>query len=90
MVEQTLDQSKVETFVGKMVSVLNGGSLALMTSIGHRVELFDTMAGMEAGIPISSASSVCPTCASITCLRIRDTKRFSWTPIVGTTALSTR
>jgi len=46
MVKLVLDQSKVEAFVSKMVSVLNGGSLALMTSIGHKVELFDTMASM--------------------------------------------
>jgi 2-polyprenyl-3-methyl-5-hydroxy-6-metoxy-1,4-benzoquinol methylase len=48
-----LDQSKVEAFAGKMVSVLNGGSIALMASIGHKVELFDTMAGME---PATSAA----------------------------------
>lgn len=48
MIEQALDQSKVEAFAGKMVGVINGGSIALMTSIGHKVELFDTMAGMTA------------------------------------------
>jgi len=53
MVEQVLDQSKVEAFSGKMVSVLNDASIALMTSIGHKVELFDTMAGME---PATSAA----------------------------------
>ncbi|MCB0190926.1 MAG: methyltransferase domain-containing protein [Anaerolineae bacterium] len=35
---------KAEAFAEKMVGVLNQGALALMTSIGHRTRLFDTMA----------------------------------------------
>ena len=46
MVEQVLDQSKVDAFAGKMVGVMNNASLALMSSIGHQVELFDTMDDM--------------------------------------------
>lgn len=42
--EQILDQTKMEAFASKMVEILNGGSLALMTSIGHRTGLFDTLA----------------------------------------------
>ncbi len=39
-----LDQQTAEAFAERMVDVLNEGALALMTSIGHRTELFDTMA----------------------------------------------
>ena len=38
-----LDQAKSEAFAGKMVGVLNNGSIALMTSIGHQTGLFDTL-----------------------------------------------
>ncbi len=41
-----LDQVKAEQFAERMVGVLNEGSLALMTSIGHRTGLFDAMAGL--------------------------------------------
>ncbi|HMQ51843.1 MAG TPA: class I SAM-dependent methyltransferase [Anaerolineae bacterium] len=39
-----INQEKAEAFAEKMVGVLNNGALALMTSIGHRTQLFDTMA----------------------------------------------
>jgi ubiquinone/menaquinone biosynthesis C-methylase UbiE len=39
-----INQQVVEAFTGRMLDVLNSGSLALMTSIGHRTGLFDTMA----------------------------------------------
>ncbi|MGH9275184.1 MAG: class I SAM-dependent methyltransferase [Acidimicrobiales bacterium] len=38
-----LDQAKAEEFGGRMVGMLNDAMLALMTSVGHRTELFDTM-----------------------------------------------
>ena len=41
-----LDQEKAEEFAERMVGVLNEGSIALMTSIGHRTGLFDAMAGL--------------------------------------------
>jgi 2-polyprenyl-3-methyl-5-hydroxy-6-metoxy-1,4-benzoquinol methylase len=41
---QTLDSAKTEAFADRMLTILNSGALALMTSIGHRTELFDTMA----------------------------------------------
>jgi len=44
---QELDQTKVEAFAGQMVGILNNGMLALMTSVGHRTGLFDTMAEMR-------------------------------------------
>ena len=42
----SFDQSKAEAFVGSMVGVMNGAAIALMTSVGHRTGLFDTMAGL--------------------------------------------
>jgi 2-polyprenyl-3-methyl-5-hydroxy-6-metoxy-1,4-benzoquinol methylase len=41
-----LDMGKLEGFGGQMSGFLNGGAAALMISIGHRVGLFDVMAGM--------------------------------------------
>jgi 2-polyprenyl-3-methyl-5-hydroxy-6-metoxy-1,4-benzoquinol methylase len=41
------DQAKAESFAGKMLGAINGGALALMTSIGHRTGLFDTMARLR-------------------------------------------
>src|SRR5215213_992863 len=43
---QELNMAEVEAFAGTMVGVLNGASLALMTSIGHQTGLFDTLAGL--------------------------------------------
>jgi 2-polyprenyl-3-methyl-5-hydroxy-6-metoxy-1,4-benzoquinol methylase len=39
-----LNQAKKDAFVGKMVGVLNGAALALMTSIGRQTGLFEAMA----------------------------------------------
>jgi 2-polyprenyl-3-methyl-5-hydroxy-6-metoxy-1,4-benzoquinol methylase len=39
-----LDASKADAFAQKMLGIFNDASLALMISIGHRTELFDTMA----------------------------------------------
>ncbi|MBE9180614.1 methyltransferase domain-containing protein [Oculatella sp. LEGE 06141] len=44
MTTQTFDTTKAAAFADRMLSVLNSGAIALMTSIGHRTELFDTMA----------------------------------------------
>ncbi|MEG3846323.1 class I SAM-dependent methyltransferase [Microcoleus sp. herbarium19] len=44
MMTQTLDQTKSEAFAERMFDILNSGALAVMISIGHRTELFDTMA----------------------------------------------
>src|SRR5918998_4424254 len=46
MTMQEFDQAKAEEFAERMVDVLNSGSIALMTSIGHRTGLFDAMAGL--------------------------------------------
>jgi hypothetical protein len=44
MTTTTIDQAKVDHFTSRMMEVLNHGALALMTSVGHRTGLFDTMA----------------------------------------------
>jgi 2-polyprenyl-3-methyl-5-hydroxy-6-metoxy-1,4-benzoquinol methylase len=44
MATNALNQAQVEAFADKMLGMLNGAALALMTSIGHRTGLFDTMA----------------------------------------------
>ena len=46
MTTQQIDQAKAEAFGGQMIGILNNGFLGLMTSIGHRTGLFDTMAGL--------------------------------------------
>ena len=45
------DTAKAEEFAGRMVGMLNSGLLVLLTSVGHRTGLFDTMAALE---PLSS------------------------------------
>src|SRR3989304_9786957 len=44
MTIEQIDQAKAEAFAGKMIAVINGACLSLMTSIGHRTGLFDKMA----------------------------------------------
>jgi len=39
----TVDTQKTEEFASRMLEVLNNGAVAVMASIGHRTELFDTM-----------------------------------------------
>ena len=47
MADQLFDQSRSEAFAGRMMDVLNGAAVTLMTSVGHQVGLFDTMAGLR-------------------------------------------
>jgi ubiquinone/menaquinone biosynthesis C-methylase UbiE len=42
-----LNQSKSDAFAQQMLTVINHSGLALMISIGHRVKLFDTLAGLS-------------------------------------------
>lgn len=44
MTDRSFDQAKSEAFAERMVDILNNAAVALMTSIGHRVGLFDAMA----------------------------------------------
>lgn len=46
------DQAKAEAFAGSLLATLNQGALCLMTSVGHRVGLFDVM---SASPPATSA-----------------------------------
>ncbi|MBX3279037.1 MAG: methyltransferase domain-containing protein [Acidobacteria bacterium] len=41
---ETLNQAKAQAFADQMMNMINGGFLALMTSVGHRTGLFDTLA----------------------------------------------
>jgi 2-polyprenyl-3-methyl-5-hydroxy-6-metoxy-1,4-benzoquinol methylase len=52
--QATLDQSRVDAMTEKLVGILNGGSLALMISLGHRSGLFDAMAKL----PPSSSEGI--------------------------------
>ncbi len=47
MTGQKFDEKRAEAFGDRLLDMLNMGSLALMTSIGHRTGLFDTMAGLK-------------------------------------------
>lgn len=40
------DPGRAEAFASRMLEIINSGSLALMTSIGHQTGLFDTLAGL--------------------------------------------
>ncbi len=43
----SMNEQKADLFAEKMINILNHGALALMTSIGHRTGLFDTMATLH-------------------------------------------
>lgn len=47
MNKSDFDPQKAEAFEGKVVDMLNLGSLALMTSLGHRTGLFDAMVNLS-------------------------------------------
>jgi len=44
MIAQVLDENKAELFAGRMLDILNNGAISIMISIGHRTQLFDTLA----------------------------------------------
>ena len=46
MTVNEIDREKAEAFAEKMIDILNNGALALMSSIGHRTQLFDVMSGL--------------------------------------------
>ena len=41
-----IDSTKVEAFAGRMISLLNDSFLAILISIGHQANLFDTLANL--------------------------------------------
>ncbi|MCH7837786.1 MAG: transcriptional regulator, partial [Chloroflexi bacterium] len=47
MTTQEIDMAKQQAFAAHTMSILNGGALSLMLSIGHQTGLFDTMAGLQ-------------------------------------------
>lgn len=47
MSNKQFDASKAEQFAGTLVDTFNKASLTLMISLGHRVKIFDSMAGCE-------------------------------------------
>lgn len=46
MTQPSIDVEKAKAFAGQLVSIFNGGMLALQIGVGHRTGLFDTMAAM--------------------------------------------
>jgi 2-polyprenyl-3-methyl-5-hydroxy-6-metoxy-1,4-benzoquinol methylase len=54
---RTLDPERVEAFAETLLGHFNGAALALMTSIGHRTGLFDTMATLPASTSHEIASA---------------------------------
>ncbi|MFO7571397.1 MAG: class I SAM-dependent methyltransferase [Gaiellaceae bacterium] len=48
MVATTYDEARAEAFAGRMLDMLNGGALMVMTSVGHRAGLFDALAALDA------------------------------------------
>ncbi len=44
--EVRIDEAKSEAFAGQVIGNLNAAAVTLMTSMGHRTGLFDTMAGL--------------------------------------------
>lgn len=54
MTTEMIDSAKAEAFGGRMLEIINGASLALMTSVGHRAGLFETMAKL----PPSTAAEI--------------------------------
>jgi SAM-dependent methyltransferase len=47
MVESTYDTERAEAFAGRMLDMLNGGALMIMTSVGHRTGLFDRLGELD-------------------------------------------
>jgi SAM-dependent methyltransferase len=52
-----LDEAKLGAFGEKMLGILNGGMAANMISVGHRVGLFDAMAGLGAAATSSEIAA---------------------------------
>ena len=63
MTTANFDAHKAQAFGDRMLGVLNGAALALMTSVGHRTGLFDVMAGMPPADPAKIATQASRTAA---------------------------
>ncbi len=55
----SVDRTRADAFAARMIAVLNDGCLALMTSIGHRVGLFDALAGLPPATSQRIAEAAC-------------------------------
>ena len=42
-IQAKFDNTRAEAFAGKMLDILNGGTVSLMISMGHQTHLFDVM-----------------------------------------------
>jgi ubiquinone/menaquinone biosynthesis C-methylase UbiE len=47
MTSTTFDAERAEAFAGRMLEMLNGGALMVMTSVGHRTGLFDVLGELD-------------------------------------------
>jgi 2-polyprenyl-3-methyl-5-hydroxy-6-metoxy-1,4-benzoquinol methylase len=47
MESKVFNETKSEAFAGRILDMMNAGSLSVMTSIGHRTGLFDAMKNLE-------------------------------------------
>ena len=43
---KNFDEAKAEAFFNSMGTILDHGAIAIMTSVGHRTKLFETMANL--------------------------------------------
>ena len=57
MKTREIDQARAEAFAERMLGTINEAAVALMTSIGHRVGLFDAMAGLTPSTSSEIASA---------------------------------
>jgi SAM-dependent methyltransferase len=55
--ETELDVARAEEFGGRVVGMINGAMLGLLTSVGHRTELFDKMAELAPSTSAQIASA---------------------------------
>ena len=59
------DAERPARFEARFVDVLNSGALCLMTSVGHRTGLFDTMATLPPSSAVQIAkAAACPMAGS--------------------------
>jgi hypothetical protein len=55
-IQAKFDNTRAEAFAGKMLDILNGGTVSLMISIGHQTRLFDVMSKLPPSISEETSS----------------------------------
>lgn len=55
--DNQIDQARSEAFAGKVIGNLNAAAVTLMTSLGHRTGLFDTMASLSSSTSAEIAAT---------------------------------